>query len=136
MVVKTKEEAKENFSAATAYIPDRYLKGTAKADWKTPAESDQAEANFKAAMTDVLAKKLRQEGIKATSNAEWQAGCKEGASVIGTRISAALDKWVRNWGPKYDRVVSVVKALPPKTRDWKTNVNQRLMRVVEEWIKE
>jgi len=33
----------------------------------------------------------------------------------------------------YDRIVALVPTLPPKTLDWRENINRRLVRVVEEW---
>jgi len=136
MVLKTKEEAKSNFEAAIAFIPTRYVAGVSKADWKTPAASDQAETNFAAKMQKVIAEKRRKAGIEKVSNTTWQESAKtKGAPIIGERIRAALDKWSAKWGPIYDSVTSVVKALPRPTIDWKTNVTQRLMPVVEAWKK-
>jgi hypothetical protein len=136
MVLKTKAEARSNFEAAIPFIGARYSIGIKKADWFTPASSDEAEKNFSTAMTDVLAKKKRQLGIKATSNAEWQtAADTKGAPIIGDRIRAALGTWEAVWGPMYDRIVSLVPALPKKTLDYKVNIAQRLTRVVEEWKK-
>ena len=43
MVVKTIDEARANFENAIGYIPDRYASGVQKADWATPAGSEQAE---------------------------------------------------------------------------------------------
>ena len=134
MVMKTKEEARANLDAAIAYIPDRYSSGVMKADWATPAGSDQAEKNFGSSMSKVIADKSRQKGVKATPNTVWQTQASTaGAAVIGERIRGALDKWAGNWGPKYDQVQSTVKALPPSTTDFRANINNRLVKVVETW---
>jgi len=134
MVLKTKEEARANFEAAVAYIPERYRIGIEKADWFTPASSDQAEANYATALTTAIAEKRRQKAIKQVSNTDWQeAAVTKGAPIIGERIRAALDKWITEWGPMYDRIVALVPRLPPKTLDWRANINNRLVRVVEEW---
>jgi hypothetical protein len=136
MVLKSKAEARANFEAAVAYIPSRYEAGVKKADWQTPASSEQAEKNFAAEMSKVISEKRRQAGVKAVSNADWQnAAVTKGAPIIGDRIRAALGKWEAEWGPMYDQVVSTVGTLPAKTTDWRANVNNRLMKVVETWRK-
>lgn len=134
MVVKSKEEAKANFEASISYIPARYESGVSKADWLTPARSDAAEKNFADAISKAVAGKLRQKAIAGMSNEEWKnAAIKKGAPIIGERIRLALDKWASEWGPMYDAVVSKVAALPPKTIDFRANINNRLVPVVETW---
>lgn len=134
VVLKTKEEARANFEAAVAYIPDRYRAGVLKADWLTPAGSDVAEKNYGAGVAKAVSAKSRQKGIRAISNEEWRrAAADKGAPIIGARISAAMDKWASNWGPMYDKVATAVAALPPRTVDWRANINNRLVKVVETW---
>ena len=89
-----------------------------------------------AAVQKAISQKKRQEAIRGMSNSDWQnAAINKGAPVIAERIRAALDKWAREWGPIYDQVVSTVQALPPKTLDWRENINRRLIPVVESWKK-
>jgi len=134
MVVKTKEEARANFEAAIPYIPARYESGVRKADWYTPASSDQAEENYATAVQKAITEKSRQKAIKAMSNADWQnAAISKGAPIIGARIREALGKWLDNWGPMYDQVVEQVGRLPPKTVDWRANIENRLYPIVETW---
>ena len=134
MVVKTKAEARANFDAAVAYIPSRYEAGVAKADWLTPAKSETAEKNYADAVTKAVTDRARQKAIAAMTNEEWKsAAVSKGAPIIGTRIRDALSKWEAEWGPMYDSVVSKVAALPPKTLDWRANINTRLVPVVETW---
>jgi len=134
MVLKTKEEARANFDAAIPYIPARYESGIRKADWHTPAASDAAETNFRTVMETVLAEKRRQVAIKAMTNADWQnAAITKGRPVIGDRIRGALDKWLREWGPMYDTIVALIGRLPPKTVDFRANITNRLVPVVEQW---
>jgi len=136
MVLKTKEEARANFEAAVAYIPSRYEAGIRKADWQSAAASEQAEKNYADAIQKAVAEKRRLKGVKKISNSDWQeAAVTKGAPIIGERIRAALGKWEANWGPIYDRVAAKVGALPPKTTDWRANINNRLVPVVEEWKK-
>jgi len=134
MVLKTKEEARANFEAAVPYIPARYEAGIRKADWHTPASSDASETNFRTVMEVVLAEKRRQVAIKAMTNADWQnAAIVKGRPVIGDRIRGALDKWLREWGPMYDTIVALIGRLPPKTVDFRANITNRLVPIVEQW---
>jgi len=134
MVVKTKEEARANFEAAIGYIPDRYAKGVDKADWHTPAVSDSAEKNYAEAVGKAIANKRRQKGVAEVTNEEWKKAAKEkGAPIIGERIRGALDKWASEFGPIYDAVVSKVTTLPPATTDFRANITNRLVPVVETW---
>jgi len=136
MVLKTKEEARANFEASIGYIPARYSAGVDKADWLTPAKSDTAEKNFADAMSKAIAGKNRQKEVAKVTNEEWRKAAKDkGAPIIGDRIRGALDKYVAEWGPMYDQVVSKVTALPPKTLDWRANINNRLVPTVETWRK-
>jgi len=136
MVLKTKEEARANFEAAVSYIPDRYRAGVEKADWLTPAKSDVAEKNYADAVSKAVAEKRRQKRIAELTNDDWKrAAVEKGAPIIGERIRAALDKWMAIWGPMYDKVAAVVPSLPPKTLDWRANINNRLVKVVETWKK-
>jgi len=134
MVVKTKEEARANFEAAISYIPDRYAAGVRKADWAGPAGSDQAERNYAAGVGKAVSTKRRQTKVRAVSNSEWQtAAVTKGAPIIGERIRGSLDKWAANFGPAYDAVVAKVGTLPPSTTDFRANINNRLVPVVEAW---
>jgi len=136
MVLKTKEEAKANFEAAIAYIPARYSAGVAKADWLGPARSDAAEKNYAAGVQQAISTKRRQIQISKLSNEDWKNAAEtKGAPIIGERIRGALGKWVSNWGPMYDQVASKTAGLPPKTTDWRANINNRLVPVVETWRK-
>jgi len=136
MVLKTKEEARANFEASVTYIPARYAAGVAKADWIGPARSEAAEKNYAAGVQTAVAQKTRQKAIAKLSNEDWKtAATEKGAPIIGARISGALNKWMSNWGPMYDTVQSKVAALPPKTTDWRGNINNRLVPVVEQWRK-
>ena len=136
MVTKTLEEAKANFEASIGYIPDRYRSGIAKADWLGPAKSDVAEKNFAEGISKAVSQKTRQKEIAKMSNEDWKnAAINKGAPIIGDRIRGALEKWSANFGPIYGTVISKVAALPPKTVDWRANINNRLVPVVEQWRK-
>ena len=134
--MKTKEEARANLELSVSYIPDRYKAGIGRADWATPAGSDQAEKNFADSMAKVIASKRRQAKVKQVSNSEWQARASEkGGAVIGERIRSSLDKQSANWAPIYDRVVSDIQRLPARTTDFRQNVTNRVVGTVEAWKK-
>jgi len=136
MVQKTLAEARANFEASIAYIPDRYAKGVDKADWATPAKSDQAEKNFADAMSKAMANKSRQKGVAEVTNEEWRKAANDkGAPIIGERIRGALGEWEAEFGPIYSQVQTKVAALPPKGVNWRDNINTRLVPVVETWKK-
>ena len=134
--MKTKEEAKANLEASVPYIGDRYKVAVARADWATPAGSDQAEKNFAAKMSEVIAKKTRQARIKQVSNSEWQElAVNKGGAVIGERVRASINKQAAKWGPIYDRVVAEIPRLPARTVDFRTNITNRVVGTVEAWKK-
>jgi hypothetical protein len=136
MVLKTKEEAKANFEASIGYIPDRYKAGVSKADWLTPAKSDVAEKNYADGVGKAISGKTRQKEISKLTNEDWKNGAiNKGAPIIGERIRGALNDWAAAWGPMYDQVASRVASLPPKTIDWRANINNRLVPTVESWRK-
>ena len=134
--MKTKEEARANLESSVPYIGDRYKAAVARADWATPAGSDQAEKNFADKMSQVIAKKTRQIRIKLVSNSEWQSRAMEkGGAVIGERVRQAIEKQAAVWGPIYDRVASDVSRLPARTVDFRTNITNRVVGTVESWKK-
>ena len=134
--MKTKEEARANLEASVAYIPDRYKAGVARADWATPAGSDQAEKNFADSMAKAISKKTRQLRVKAVSNSEWQSKAVEkGGAVIGQRIRDSIDKQSAKLSPIYDRVVSDIARMPARTVDFRTNITNRVVGTVEAWKK-
>lgn len=135
-IPKTLTEARANFEGALGVIPERYKSGVNKADWATPAQSDQAEANFNAAMSRALSERRRQVNLKKVTNEEWRSGAiNKGAMIIGERIRQALGKWEAKWGPMYDQVTRVVATLPPRTVDPITNIDQRSKATVLAWRK-
>jgi len=134
--MKTADEAKANLAASVSYIPERYKAGVGRADWATPAGSDQAERNFADAMSKVVASKLRQVNVKKVSNSEWQSlAIEKGGAVIGERVRGALEKQAAKWAPIYSGVQADVMRLPPRTVDFRSNITNRVVGTVESWKK-
>ena len=131
-VHKTIAQAKANLDASTAYIPERYKQSTQVAEWEAPATSDQSEANWREGLAAAQAADRRRTGIHLAGNAKYRQGCaQKGAGVIGTRIKAALGDYERFMRPVLDAMNAASDAAPPKVRDWRTNVTNRLFPVIE-----
>jgi len=125
------EVAKEHLREALRVIADRYSTGVDYAEWKDAAI--KGEAAFKAAMEIVIKNELRKKGIEKVTDDIWRTGCKENADKLRRNLEAALDEWEANFRPKYNRVLTVLKTLPPRTLDWEENVDKRLKPVVKAW---
>ena len=129
---KTISEASANLEAAIGYIPERYKAGVAGADWQTPASSDAAEANFATAMQAAIAAKSRQAGIRNTPNSVWQNGATtKGFNNIGQGIRNGLGAYRTNFAPVLDAMNNAAASAPARSTDWRTNINNRLIPVVQ-----
>lgn len=136
VVHKTIGEAKKNLEEAIPYIGPRYKTSVMKADWATPAGGDQAEANFADGVAKAVANKSRQKGVRLISNADWQsASANLGAPIIGERVRAGLTKYEANMGPVLDAMNAAADAAPAKGPDFRANITNRLVPVVEAAMK-
>jgi len=134
MPLKTIEQARKHFEEALPFISGRYMTGVDRAEWQKPAA--EGELLFKDAMSKVIAEERRKKGILKVTDAEWRDVTKrKGGPIIEPRIREALDLWEANFSPIYDKIVRLVPTLPKRVIDFRTNINQRLVRVVEEWKK-
>jgi hypothetical protein len=132
MVTKNIDEAKANFEASIGYIPDRYKSGVNKANWLEPAKSEAAEKNYADATSKAISQKSRQKAIAAMSNDDWKtAAINKGAPIIGERIRGSLDKYASEFGPILSAVNAKSAALPPATTDFRANITNRLVPIVE-----
>lgn len=133
---KTIEDAKANLETSIAYIPDRYRKSVERASWAEAAASKQAESNFATQMSVVIAEGKRAKGCALAGDAKWREGAMtKGAPVIGARIRASLDVYSKNFGVPYAAVLAELPRLPARTLDPMTNIDNRLKRVVDVFIK-
>ena len=128
--VKPQSEITENFVAGAGQAPARYKKGVARADWQTPASSEEAETNYGAGVSEAVAAKSRQKGIQNVSNSTWQqaAGTK-GAERIGRGMAQASGKQAANWAES--RAFLEGLSLPPRTRNATENVQNRAIPVAQ-----
>lgn len=133
-VHKTAAEARDHLRDIIPKIKDRYEASTSRAEWAEGASSEEAESNFNASMTMVLASKKRQSRCREVGDSAYRQGCKEkGAPVIGARISQALDKYMANFSRVYAPVLAVVDALPRRGLDAMENIDARLKPTVRAW---
>lgn len=133
-LAKTLEEARKNFEGATGTMGSRYQAAVSRADWHTAAASEQSEQNYREGVQRAVSEGTRQKKIQAMSNEDWRRGAvSKGAPIIGQRTSAALGKWQAKFGPIYSQVLTTVGALPPKTLDFRQNIQTRLVSTVEAW---
>lgn len=92
----TAREAASKMVTRVSEDPGAWSDGVAltKVDVMGRASSDEAEANFKAAMQEVLNAKLRQEGLKEVSTAEWKRLVEAKSGSWGEGVDAKKEKIV------------------------------------------
>ena len=131
-VHKTIGQAKDNLDKSIAYIPDRYKAAVGKADWATPAGSDEAESNYGEAVSRAVADRTRQKRVREVSNEEWRSRAKDvGGARIGEGVRKGLGKYTARMGPVLDAMNAASDAAPARVIDWRANITNRLIPVVE-----
>jgi hypothetical protein len=132
MVRKTIDIASKNLEQSVAVIPARYSEMIKRADWATPATSDAAQRLWIEKITSPEVQERRLTRLKQVSNTDWQqAAIEKGAPVIGDRIRRAVPKYKERFGPILDAMNTAAERAPPRTADWRTNITNRLIPVVE-----
>ena len=125
-------EVRKRLEEAIPKIADRYKVGVQNAEWQRPTLA-QAE-NYYSALDKIKAEDRYRKGVSATSDEAWRKGAIEkGAPILPTRLRDALPKWEREWGPLYENVKKVASALPPRTGDFRANVMNRVIPIIEAW---
>ena len=125
------EVARKHLEDALTYIEDRYKAGVEHAEWKRFAIA--GEDAFKEAMQLVIKNELRKKGIEKVDDEVWRSGCIDNADKLRRNLEDALDKWEANFRTPYNRVLAILRNLPPKTLDWEQNIEKRLKPVVRAW---
>jgi len=134
-VHKSAAEARDHLRDIVPKIKERYEASTSRAAWADEASSEEAESNFNSAMTTVLASKKRQTRCREVGDSAYREGCRtKGAPIIGSRITASLDKYMNNFGKAYAGVLAVVDGLPRRGLDAMENIDNRLKPTVRAWI--
>jgi len=128
--VKPQSEITENFIAGASRAPAKYKKGVMRADWKSAAESEEAEANYAAGVSEAAANKSRQRNIQNVSNATWQGQASgKGAQRIGKGMADAAPKQAAKWAPYRSFLESA--SLPPRTRNATENIQNRSIPIAQ-----
>jgi len=111
------DDIKTAYVGSASRASTAYTKGVdANTDAMDRAKSDAAEGSFNAAMTTVLANKLRQKGLADVTQEEWKTKAKTlGAPRLGTGIAAAGDSQKAGFEP-YRSALSGL-SLPDKVPD-------------------
>lgn len=133
MAQKTPELAGKHYEESIPLVSSRYSEGIDRVQgWKSAATSQQATKNYADGIQMALAKGLREKGLAKVTDEEWKTAAKnKGAASIGNAMTLAKDKYVRNVAPTMNAAISAINSAPARTTDYKTNVNNRLLKVIE-----
>lgn len=124
-----KDEWKRKYTERTAVAGGDLVKGyTRRTDKVARMASDDAQTNFEAAMKDPAVLKRRQSKLKKLSEADLnEAMEKKGAARYAEGTAAAADKALERVTPFLEEIDKTVSALPPRTRDPRANVMNRVV---------
>ena len=113
--IRSPEVAVNNWVNRTTAATNFYVQQVQAAAWKVYAASPQAEANYAAAMQQVIANKLRLAGVNASSDEAW----KQGVATLGAQrypqgVSAAQPKMQAVMNKLIPAIDQIRKSLPPR----------------------
>jgi hypothetical protein len=113
--IRTPEIAAENWKNRASNAADFWVKQVEAAAWKTYAASPAAEANYAKAMTEVINKKSRLEGVNASNDEVWKSGVRAtGSSGFSTAVSRASPKMHAVMSKLIPAIDNVRKGLGPR----------------------
>jgi hypothetical protein len=122
---KWKDKYTRNTAAATGDLVDGYV---ARTDKVTKMASDQAQANFEAAMRDKKVLERRQKKLKGLSEEDLNNAMRtKGAARYAEGTAASADKALANVTPYLDEIDKITAGLKPRTRDPRQNVIDRVV---------
>jgi len=122
---KWKDKYTRNTAAATDDLVDGY---TARTDKVARMASDDAQANFEAAMRDKAVLERRQKRLKGLSESDLNEAMRtKGAARYAEGTAASADKALERVGPYLDEIDKIVPRMKPRTRDPRTNVMERVV---------
>ena len=94
--------------------------------------STQAEANYKDGVQKAISNGSRLKGLNKVTDEDWKRMSKDkGAANIAKGMELSKQKYLQNVTPTMNAAISAIKSAPPKTTDYKTNVQNRLLKVIE-----
>lgn len=119
------EKYTRNTAAATGDLVDGYIARTDKA---ARMASDDAQKNYEDAMRDPIVIKRRQLKLKKVSESDLNEAMRtKGAARYAEGTAASADKALANVEPFLAEIDSIVAKLPPRTRDPRKNVMDRVV---------
>lgn len=122
---KWKEKYTRNTAAATADLVDGYI---ARTDKVAKMSSDAAQSNYEAAMRDKKVLERRQKKLKGLSESDLNEAMEtKGAARYAEGTAASADKALENVTPFLEEIDSITAKLPPRTRDPRQNVMDRVV---------
>ncbi len=128
----TIEDATRNLESSLATIPGRYEMGVQNADWKAGVDSPQANENWKMGIQNAVNNDYWKKGIGNVSNESWkQAAMTKGKNSIAEGIRQSLPKYQANFTPILAAMNDQAARLPPRTTDFRQNVSNRVIPVIE-----
>jgi len=120
-----KRKYTERTAVATGDLVDGYTRRTDKV---ARMSSDDAQANFEAAMRDPAVLKRRQGKLKKLSESDLDEAMRtKGAARYAEGTAASAGKALDNVSPYLDEIDSIVAKLPARTRDPRKNVIDRVV---------
>jgi len=132
VTVKPLEECKQNYRSGASVAPARYTEAIKRVtDWQQKAID--GEALFQTKMSRVLSRRLREDGVKKVSNAQWQnAALTKGAARIGSGMLSSVDFYASGWSPYRTALEAVV--LPARSADPMINIDRRVKPIVQAMV--
>lgn len=128
------DKIKERYEAAASRVAVPYREGVQRnSNWKERASSTEAESNYQARMSEVLANSLRQKGVEKTSQEEWKnAASNKGAQQIGGAMKASSDKQVKGFSPYHSALAGLtLSARGPRDGSNLTRVAEVINKMIE-----
>lgn len=130
--VKPLSEIEANYRGAASEAQRRYGQAIPRMVWQENAVAGQDLYESKMSDPAVLAR--REEKIREVSDAEFRKACTDkGASILGSRMSAAASKMSAGYAPIRSALEGL--SIPDRTADPMANIDNRLKPVVDAMIK-
>lgn len=122
------QEVKNDYVNGATGASDKLVKKyIARTDKLARAASNDAQMNYESAMKDPKVLKRRQNNLRKLSEEDLNRSMQaKGGPAYSAGVMTAGDKWANNVQPYFSELDNIVKSLPARTRDPKTNVVNRV----------
>lgn len=130
---KTPQEALTNYGRRISDVPQLYSEGIDRTtSWKANATSQQSETNYKEGINKAISEGRRIKGLNKVTDEEWKQMSKDkGSANIAKGMELGKQKYLQNVTAPMNAAIAAIKSAPPKTTDYKANVQNRLLKVIE-----